>query len=244
MKRTFAVCSIILLFSFAALSVGEDGYVIGTRNNTAYQNQNQQQQHNFGSTTQDRKIFFNDTYFFGQNGFFDVGDNLRLTTLENKMYAYEEENRDLKEEIRTLKLQIQSFQNALNSLSTGNPGGVLDNGTGGGGLIDPPTFPDPIDPVQPVPDPELAAKVEKLFVASCGKCHTQGRESGEFALISVNKTLLELDADQVRAVHKRTVLTPEELAKEGLTIMPKGGQRLGLAERNLITAWANAKLGL
>ena len=229
-----AVC-----LALGAVSWAEDGYSLGSgsqKTNSVTTTTGR----TLGSTNQNRKIFFNDTYFSGQNGFFDVGDNLRLSTLESELYTIKQENAALRQEIQIMNQQFQSLRSEVRALSLSGtkPGG--EPPASGGGLIDPPFE----LPEQEVPNLELTSRVKSLFVLTCSKCHTEGRESGDLVLITKDGELARLSVEQIKDVYARTTLTPEELARQGLSIMPKGGRRLGLEQRNLVKSWANAELGL
>jgi len=234
---------ILVGLTIGAAALAEDGYSLGQRSSAVSTNKTNAV---LGSATQDRKVFFNDTYFFGQNGFFDVGDNLRLSNVENALYETRQENSDLKEQVRALSQEVRTLNSAVKSLALTVSGGAgvtpePNPPEQGGGLIDPP-FPLPTDPV--VPNTELTGQVEVLFKAACARCHTEGRESGDLVLITESGKLAKLTVEQIKSTRDRTTLTPEELAKQGLSIMPKGGQRFTVAQRNLVRAWSDAELGL
>ncbi len=177
---------------------------------------------------QNRVIFFNDTYFFGQNGFFDVGDNLRIRKLEYEYDAIREHTEKLTELVNLLQKQIQLLQEQKEG--------------DGGDFGDPFTLPE-LPPVNPPSNSQLDGEVKALFTQRCASCHTEG-SAKKITLLTMSGELAPLASIHVRKIHTRTTLTGEELRARNLQMMPQGGVRLPLSDRQLIEAWANQRLGI
>lgn len=183
---------------------------------------------------QNREVFFNDTYFFGQNGFFDVGDNARVRNLEAAYHNLRRKNEALEEQLDSLEKRIKELNNRMGNF--GNIGG------GDEGIIDPlpPGIP-PIIPSEP-PDSQSDKKVSILFNQKCSKCHAEGKAKGGLSLITKTGDMSPLTDSDLRAIRTRTVLSDIQLRELDLKSMPLGGPRLSVAEKQLIDNWVNERI--
>ena len=191
---------------------------------------------------QNREIFFNDTYFFGQNGFFDVGDNLRVRNLETAYDSIRRQNEALRQKVDQLEQKIRDLNNRLNNTEGGPPIQPLPPG------IPPIALPPFNTPPPIVPLDNNSAKLDKavlqIFTRSCSNCHSEDKAKGNFSLVSRTGNLSPLSAGDIASIRTRTVLDIGILREMGLQPMPQGGPRLPQKDIELIMAWAEARISV
>ena len=229
MKRFLTIVLLGIALCFGGLNANADDYFGRSNRNNNFRQQNNNQQQ--------RRIFFNDTFFFGQNGFFDVGDNIKIRDLEDSQSTVKGYLEKMAAQMVQQQQQIIQLQKTIERLQN--------QGRGGGGLIVPPIFLPPVTPDIPlIPKTETAldTKVTALFENKCSQCHTEGAAK-KITLLTRGGALSPLSKLAAGKVHTRTTLTAQQLKARGLKLMPQGGPPLSQAEQDLITAWTNERVG-
>lgn len=222
MKQLLAVLLGIAL-CFGSFNASADDYFGRSNRNNNFRQQ------------QERRIFFNDTFFFGQNGFFDVGDNLRVRELEESQSTVKNYLEQLVQQMKKQQQQIDSLRRLVEELNRENSGG----------LAEPPVFlpPGNVPDILLIPaQTALDVKITALFNNRCAQCHTEGAAK-KITLLTKDGELGILSKLAVSKVHTRTTLTAQQLKARGLALMPQGGPPLSQAERAIITSWASERVG-
>lgn len=185
---------------------------------------------NSKSVQLEKSVKFNDQYFFGNNGFFQTGDNLQVQKLEEavlKMTAQLEilANRvkEQDETIRLLKREVEILKS---------------NGQSNSGLIPPPFNDDDIE-ITPPSSNEAALQV---LINRCAVCHRGENARDNFKILESNNSLANLSKTQLRLIRDTVVATDDELRDLGLSRMPLNGQQLPQNELNIIKNWVNERL--
>ena len=187
---------------------------------------------------QNRRVFFNDSYFFGQNGFFDVGDNARLQNLEDSYSGMKEYTDKLSQQIILQQQIIEGLKRQLDALKRQPEGPNITPDRDEFNLVPPNLFDE-----QPVPNDDTKLSILTIFQNKCASCHTEG-SAKKITLLTKDGGLALLTNTMVKNVHERTTLTEPQLRERGLKLMPLGGPPLTPQEVEVINKWTDARVGL
>lgn len=169
-------------------------------------------------------VEFDRDYFLGQEGYFDVADQLRF---ENQRVQQVQQNKTIEKQQEQID-KLLKIVNELVKKKSEEPKPVA-----------PPNDTPVINPPSPVVGSNaLDLKVFRIFKTNCASCHTGDSARKGFKLIGKagsNEYLFNLSLQDRVIVHD--VVSGKNLRERGKKLMPLGGPKLSDSDIEILRLW-------